>query len=77
MKVKVLGPGCSKCQSTTAMIERVAKDLGVPLELEKIEDREAIQSHGVTATPAVIIRGNSRAFERKSTITLTITRICG
>jgi arsenite-transporting ATPase len=57
MKVKVLGPGCTKCQSTTAMIERVAKDLGVSLELEKIEDREAIQSHGVTATPAVIING--------------------
>lgn len=57
MKVTVLGSGCSKCQSTTAMIERVAKDLGVYVELEKIEAHEEIKSLGVAATPAVIING--------------------
>jgi arsenite-transporting ATPase len=56
-KVTVLGSGCSKCQSTAGIIERTAKDLGVAVEIEKIESREGIKSHGVTATPAVIIQG--------------------
>ena len=33
MEVTVLGIGCAKCKSTVAMIERVAKDAGVNLEL--------------------------------------------
>ncbi|MGB2882934.1 MAG: arsenical pump-driving ATPase [Rhodoferax sp.] len=57
MKVTVLGPGCSKCESTTRMIQRVASELCVAVEIDKIESREDIKSHGVTATPAVIIGG--------------------
>jgi arsenite-transporting ATPase len=57
MEVVVLGPGCSKCKSTTAMIERVAHDLATPITLIKIEDRVAIAQHGVSATPAVLVEG--------------------
>lgn len=57
MKVTVLGPGCSKCQSTTSLIERTAQDLGVAIEIEKIQSHEDIKRHGVSATPAVIING--------------------
>ncbi len=57
MEVVVLGIGCAKCKSTVAMIERVAKEAGVQVEIAKIEDRAEIQRHGITATPAVIIDG--------------------
>ncbi|TDP74775.1 arsenical pump-driving ATPase [Roseateles toxinivorans] len=57
MEVKVLGSGCSKCHTTIAMIERVAKEQGVEVAIVKVEDHDAIRSHGVTATPAVIIDG--------------------
>jgi len=57
MEVKVLGSGCSKCHTTIAMIERVAKEQGVEMAIVKVEDHDAIRSHGVTATPAVIIDG--------------------
>jgi arsenite-transporting ATPase len=57
MKVIVLGIGCAKCKSTVAMIERVAKEAGVQIEIAKIEDRAEIQRHGITATPAVIVDG--------------------
>jgi arsenite-transporting ATPase len=57
MEVIVLGMGCAKCQSTVAMIERVAKEAGVQVDIAKIEDRAEIQRHGITATPAVIIGG--------------------
>jgi arsenite-transporting ATPase len=57
MDIIVLGPGCAKCQSTVAMIERVAKDVGVNVAITKIEDRAEIHRRGITATPAVIIGG--------------------
>ena len=57
MEVTVLGIGCSKCQSTVAMIERAAKDAGVQVKIIKIEDRTEILRRGITATPAVIIGG--------------------
>ncbi|MDE2417314.1 MAG: arsenical pump-driving ATPase [Burkholderiales bacterium] len=57
MKVIVLGTGCSKCQAMTAMIERVAADLGVSIALSKIENRDEIRLHGVHATPAVMVDG--------------------
>ena len=57
MEVTVLGIGCAKCKSTVAMIERVAKDAGVNVEITKIEDRAEILRRGITATPAVMIGG--------------------
>ena len=57
MDVIVLGPGCAKCASTVAMIERVAKELGVPVAMTKIEDRDEIIRRGVKATPAVMVGG--------------------
>ena len=57
MEVIVLGIGCAKCKSTVAMIERVAKEAGVQVEIAKIEDRAEIQRQGITATPAVIVDG--------------------
>ncbi|MBT9458581.1 MAG: arsenical pump-driving ATPase [Burkholderiaceae bacterium] len=57
MEVMVLGSGCSKCHTTIAMIERVAKEQGVEVAIVKVEDHDAILSHGITATPAVIING--------------------
>jgi arsenite-transporting ATPase len=57
MEIKVLGSGCSKCRVTIGMIERVARDLGVAVEITKVQNAEEIQRHGVHATPAVIIDG--------------------
>ena len=57
MEIKVLGSGCSKCRVTIGMIERVARDLGVAVEITKVQNPEEIQRHGVHATPAVIIHG--------------------
>ena len=47
MKIIVLGSGCTKCQSTTAMIERVAKDWSVAIDLEKTTDHAEIERLGI------------------------------
>ena len=57
MKIKVLGPGCSKCRTTVGIIERAARALNVEIEIIKIEDRDEIKRLGVSSTPAVMIDG--------------------
>ena len=55
LEIKVLGSGCSKCRVTIGMIERVARDLGVAVEITKVQSAEEIQRHGIRSTPAVIV----------------------
>lgn len=57
MEMKVLGIGCSKCQSTVKIIEQVAQSAGIAVEIVKVEKPDDIKSLGVTSTPAVIING--------------------
>lgn len=57
MKVQVLGSGCSKCRITIEQIERVAQERGVTVDIEKVQDPDAIRSFGVMATPAVVVGG--------------------
>ena len=53
--VKVLGSGCKNCQVTASIIEQQAQELGVEIELEKVQEMEKIMGYGVMSTPAVVI----------------------
>lgn len=55
--IKVLGTGCANCKTTLKLIEAAAKDKGVEIELEKIEDIQAIMAYGVMSTPGVVVDG--------------------
>ena len=55
--VKILGTGCANCRNTLALVEQVAKEKGVPIKLEKVEDLPAIMGYGVMSTPGVVIDG--------------------
>lgn len=57
MDIKVLGPGCAKCKSTVELIDRVARETGKDVALEKIEDMRQIVGYGVMSTPGVVIAG--------------------
>lgn len=55
--IKVLGTGCANCKATLKLIEDAAKEKGVAVELEKVEDIQAIMSYGVMSTPGVVVDG--------------------
>ena len=55
--VKILGTGCANCKNTLALVELVAKEKGVAIKLEKVEDLPAIIGYGVMSTPGVVIDG--------------------
>ncbi|HEY8032474.1 MAG TPA: thioredoxin family protein [Methylocella sp.] len=55
--IKVLGPGCVNCKNTTALIERIAQEKGLAINLQKVEDLRDILSYGVMSTPGVVVDG--------------------
>ena len=57
MDIVVLGSGCSKCHSTTGLIERVAKDVNIPVNISLNVSKEERERLGIHATPAVLIDG--------------------
>lgn len=57
MEIKVLGPGCAKCNATMQLIERLIAENGIDANLEKVEDIMQIMQYNVIATPAVLVDG--------------------
>jgi small redox-active disulfide protein 2 len=55
MEIKVLGPGCAKCNKTEKLIQEVIKETGADATVEKITDMMEIASLGVFGTPSVIV----------------------
>ena len=55
MKVKVLGPGCPKCNKLYREAEKAIAESGVDADLEKVEKIDEIMNYGVMMTPALVI----------------------
>lgn len=55
--VKVLGPGCKRCEATADMLRAEAAKLGLDIALEKITDYGKIAGYGVVSTPGIVIDG--------------------
>lgn len=55
--VKVLGPGCKRCQATEEMVTAEATRLGVAVSVEKVTDYAAIAGYGIMSTPGIVIDG--------------------
>lgn len=57
MDIKVLGPGCKKCEKTAQIIQEVIEETGADAKLEKVKDLLKIAEYGVFGTPSVVIDG--------------------
>lgn len=55
--VKVLGPGCKRCQTTEEMVKAEAAKLGIEIAVEKVTDYAAIAGYGIVSTPGIVING--------------------
>ena len=55
--VKVLGPGCKRCEATEQMVRAEAAKLGVDVKVEKVTDYAQIAGFGVVSTPGIVIDG--------------------
>jgi small redox-active disulfide protein 2 len=61
MEIKVLGPGCPKCQQTEKIVKEAVAAAGVDAQVEKITDVMKIMTYGVMGTPAVVVDGQVKS----------------
>lgn len=61
MEIKVLGPGCAKCQETERQVKEAVSEAGVDVTVEKVTDIMEIATYGVFVTPAVVIDGEIKS----------------
>jgi small redox-active disulfide protein 2 len=57
MEIKVLGPGCARCQQTAAHVKEAVAECGIEANIEKVTGAMEIAGYGVFGTPAVVIDG--------------------
>ncbi|QWE17719.1 thioredoxin family protein [Polynucleobacter sp. AP-Nino-20-G2] len=57
MDIKVLGTGCSNCKATVKLVEEIAKEKGVAITMEKVEDIKDIMTYNIMSTPGVVVDG--------------------
>ncbi len=55
--IKILGPGCKRCQTTADMVKAEADRLGIEIRLEKVTDYADIARFGIASTPGIVIDG--------------------
>jgi small redox-active disulfide protein 2 len=55
MKIKVLGPGCARCQQLEKTTKEVVRELGIDAEIEDIKDIKKIMEYPILTTPGLVI----------------------
>jgi small redox-active disulfide protein 2 len=61
MEIKVLGPGCPRCQQAEKIVKETVAESGVQVDIEKVTDIKKIAGYGVFGTPAVVVDGQVKS----------------
>ncbi|MCP4627802.1 MAG: thioredoxin family protein [bacterium] len=61
MDIKVLGPGCPKCQQTEKIVRAAVSEAGITASVEKITNTMEIAGYGVFGTPAIVVDGEVKS----------------
>jgi len=64
MEIKVLGPGCPKCEMVEKRVKCVLAELGVAADVEKVTEIKKMMSFGILATPGLVIDGQVKSAGR-------------
>jgi small redox-active disulfide protein 2 len=61
MEIKVLGPGCPRCNQTEKVVKEAVAESNVAADVEKVTDVMKIAGYGVLGTPAVVVDGKVKS----------------
>lgn len=64
MKIEILGTGCMKCRRLAKNVEKAVSELGISVDIVKVEDITAIMERDVMLTPALMIDGELKVSGR-------------
>ncbi len=54
-EIKILGPGCPKCEKLLELTKRAVDELDKDYPVEKVSDIAEIIKYGVAITPALVV----------------------
>jgi len=55
MKIKILGPGCARCDQVERTTKEVVKELGIDANLEHVRDIKKIMEYPILQTPGLVL----------------------
>jgi small redox-active disulfide protein 2 len=61
MEIKILGPGCPRCEQTEKNVKEAVQESGVDAKVDKVTDVMEIAKYGVFGTPAVVVDGKVKS----------------
>jgi len=61
MEIKVLGPGCPRCQQTEKNVKEALAEKGIEARVDHVTNPMEIAKHGVFGTPAVVVDGEVKS----------------
>jgi small redox-active disulfide protein 2 len=61
LEIKVLGPGCARCNKLEQDLMAVMAEINLPADIEHVTDTLEIGNYGVMGTPALIINGTVKS----------------
>ncbi len=64
LNVKILGSGCANCKRLEALARKVAQDLGIEAEFEKVTDFNEIMKWPILATPGLVVNEQLVSYGR-------------
>ena len=54
-EIRVLGPGCARCQKLYENTTEAVAEMGLDAHVEKVDDLAEIARRGILATPALVV----------------------
>jgi small redox-active disulfide protein 2 len=73
MDIKVLGPGCPRCQQAEKVVKEAVAAAGVDAQVEKVTDTMEIAGYGVFGTPAIVVDGEVKSVGKIPKVTEILT----
>jgi len=55
VKIKILGPGCARCQQLEKTAKEVVSELGINATVEEVKDIKKIMEYPILTTPGLVI----------------------
>ena len=64
MKIRILGPGCPRCNEVEKRTIDALAELDIPADVQKITDLKQIMEYNIIATPGLVINGKMKCSGR-------------
>lgn len=64
MEIRILGPGCPRCEEVEKRTINVLADMDIPADVQKVTDLKKIAEYRVFTTPGLVINGKVKCSGR-------------